>query len=182
MRLLSAITENIFESSKQISINLSTERQALKLLVMKNLIVSLTAMFVTAVAPALVHAADTDPRAEKIFSKQFSGAQNVKWMKLADGYLRVTFVLNGIGAETFFNADAELVGTVRNLFYNQLPLVVMQTVDNEFAGASVIEVKEITNDDGTSYKVVLEQNSKKYLLRLNSLGQITELLKEKLKK
>jgi hypothetical protein len=149
---------------------------------MKNLIVSLTALFVTALTPALVHAADNDPRAEKLFSKQFAGAQNVKWMKLADGYLRVTFVLNGIGAETFFNADAELVGTVRNLFYNQMPLAVMQTVDNKFERASVVEVKEITNDDGTSYKVVLEQKNKKYILRLNSLGQITELQKEKLKK
>jgi hypothetical protein len=149
---------------------------------MKNLIVSLAALFVTAMTPLLAHATDTDPRAEKIFAKQFAGAQNIKWTKLTDGYLSVTFVLNGIGAETFFNADAELIGTVRNLFYNQMPLVVMQTVDNKFTGASVIEVKEITNSDGTCYKVVLEQKNRKCFLRVNSLGQITELQKEKLKK
>ncbi len=149
---------------------------------MKNLIVSLTALVITAATPVLVHASDYDPRAEKTFAREFAGAQNVKWTKLDDGYLRVTFVLNGIGAETFFNSDGELLGTVRNLFYNQLPLVVMQTVDSKFAGSSVIEVKEITNDDGTSYKVMLEQKNKKYSLRLNSLGQITEAERVKVKK
>ena len=149
---------------------------------MKNLIVAAVTMFVTGATPVLAHATDNDPRAEKTFAKQFTGAQNVKWTKLADGYLRVTFVLNGIGAETFFDADGELVGTVRNLFYNQMPLVVMQTVDNRFAGAAVIEVKEITNDQGTSYKLVLEQKEKKYFLKVNSLGQVTQLEKEKLKK
>jgi hypothetical protein len=139
-------------------------------------------LVVTAATPVLVHATDNDPRAEEAFAKQFAGAQNVKWAKLEDGYLRVTFVLNGIGAETFFNTDGELLGTVRNLFYNQLPLVVMQTVDSKFAGASVIEVKEISNEEGTSYKVVLEEKNKKYSLRLNSFGQITEEQREKIKK
>jgi hypothetical protein len=149
---------------------------------MKNLIVSLTALFVTAATPVLAHATDNDPRAEKIFAKQFAGAENVKWMKLNDGYLGVTFVLNGIGAETFFDADGELAGTIRNLFYNQLPLVVMQTVDNKFKAAVVVEVKEITNAEGTHYKVVLEEKNKKYTIRVNSLGQITDVQREKLKK
>jgi hypothetical protein len=149
---------------------------------MKNLIVSLTALVVTAATPVVAHATDTDPRAEKIFARQFAGAENVIWMRLDEGYLRVTFVLNGIGAETFFDADGELVGTVRNLFYNQLPLVVMQTVDNKFKGAVAVEVNEITNADGTSYKIVLEEKNKKYNIRVNSLGQVTEVQRAKLKK
>src|SRR5215831_7134388 len=149
---------------------------------MKNLIVAVTTLIATAVTPTLAHASDIDPRAERVFAKQFAGAQYVKWNTMEDGYLRVTFVLNGIGAESFFNEDGELLGTVRNLFYNQLPLLVMQSVDSKFAGSSILEVKEITNDDGTNYKVILENNGKKYTLKLNSLGQITDSEKQKLRK
>ena len=149
---------------------------------MKNLIVSLAVLVTAGFTPALAHTSDNDPRAEKIFAKQFTGAQNVKWTRLDDGYLRVTFVLNGIGAETFFDADAEVVGTVRSLFYNQLPLSVVQTVNNRFGEASIIEIKEVTNSDGTGYRITLEQNNKKYRIRVNSIGEITELEKEKIKK
>jgi hypothetical protein len=149
---------------------------------MKNLIVSLAAILATGLSPVLAHETNGDPRAEKIFAKEFAGAQNVKWIRLDEGYLRVTFLLNGIAAETFFDADAELLGTVRNLFYNQLPLVVMQTVNKRFVDAVIIEVKEITNTEGTSYKVVLEQKNKKYLVRLDSLGQVSDVQKQNLKK
>ncbi|MFI5130173.1 MAG: hypothetical protein ACHQFX_09290 [Chitinophagales bacterium] len=149
---------------------------------MKSLIVTLAVVLATGVTPLLANATDTDPRAEKIFAQRFAGAQHVKWTSLDDGYLRVTFVLNGIGAESFFDKDAEFLGTVRNLFYSQLPLVVIQGLDSRFGGSSVIEVKEITNIDGASYRVVLEQKDKRYRVRLNSLGEITELVKEKIKK
>jgi len=149
---------------------------------MKNLIVSLAVVLAAGVTPSLAHGTDTDPRAKKIFAQQFAGAQHVKWSSLEDGYLRVTFVLNGVSAESFFDKDAELLGTVRNLFYSQLPLVVIQSLDNRFGGSTVIEVKEVTNIDGTNYKVVLEQKDKKYSVRLNSLGEITDLQKEKIKK
>lgn len=149
---------------------------------MKNLVVSLAVALTTAIIPALAYAGDhTDPRAERKFAGQFTGAQNVKWTRLDDGYLRVTFVLNGVGAESYYDNDAELLGTVRNLFYNQLPLPVVQTIDNKFGAITVIEVKEITNEDGTSYKVVFEQEDKKYTVRLNSLG-ILDVKKEKMKK
>jgi len=149
---------------------------------MKNLIVSLALVLIAGVIPALAHGTDTDPRAEKVFAQKFTGAQNIKWTRLEDGYLRVTFVLNGIAAESFFDRDAELLGTVRNLFYSQLPLTVIQEINNKFGETSVIEVKEITNSDGTSYKVVFELNNRKYSVRLTSLGEILDVQKEKIKK
>ena len=149
---------------------------------MKNLIVSLALAIAAGTTPAMAQVTGTDPRAERVFARNFAGAQNIKWTRLDDGYLRATFVLNGIGAESFFDSDAELVGTVRNLFYNQLPLTVLQTISNRFDEAAVIEVKEITNSDGTSYKVVFEQKNKKYKVRLSSTGEFLDIQKEKIKK
>jgi hypothetical protein len=42
----------------------------------------------------------------------------------------------------------------------------------------VVEVREITNEDGTSYKVVFEKNDKKYSIRVSTLG-IIDVKKEK---
>ncbi|SRR5258706_4348420 len=149
---------------------------------MKNLIVSLAVVVTASLNPVLAHATDSDPRAEKVFSEKFAGAQNIKWTRLDDGYLRVSFVLNGVGAESYFDRDAALVGTVRNLFYGQLPLSVIQTIANKFGETCVIEAKEITNEDGTSYKVIFEQKERKYSVRLSSLGEVMDVQKEKIKK
>jgi hypothetical protein len=149
---------------------------------MKNFIVSLATVLATGLTPVFATGTNDDPRAAKIFAKEFAGAQNIKWTRLDDGYLRVTFLLNGVAAETYFDADAEMLGTIRNLFYNQLPLSVMQTVNNRFRDAVVIDVKEITNAEGTIYKVIFEQKGRKYIVKLDSLGQVTEVQKQKLKK
>jgi hypothetical protein len=146
---------------------------------MKNLIVAV-AIAMTSATPVFASDGGTDPRAEKKFSQQFAGAQHVKWTRLEDGYLRVTFVLNGIGAETYFDKDAELLGTVRNLFYSQLPLAVLQSVENKFGEITVIETKEVTNADGTSYRLIFEQKNKKYTVRLNSLGEIVDIQKKRI--
>ena len=135
---------------------------------MKNLIVSLATVLATGLAPAFAHTTNDNPRAEKVFAQQFAGAENVKWTKLADDYLKASFTLSGIRVEAYFNQDGELQGTLRNLFYNQLPLAVMQTVSHKFNGAVIVEIKEITNNDGTSYYVTLEEGDKKVVLKATS--------------
>ncbi|MBC7948379.1 MAG: hypothetical protein H7Y42_10900 [Chitinophagaceae bacterium] len=53
----------------------------------------------------------------------------------------------------------------------------MQSVSNRYAQAVIIEVKEITNHEGTSYRVLLEQKEKKYSVKFSSLGDVTEAVK-----
>jgi hypothetical protein len=154
-------------------------RQALNLFVMKNL---LTVLFITIAAGFTSAHAGENPSAEKEFEKKFTGAENVRWTKLSDGFSKVSFTLNGIRAESYFDQDAELVGTLRNLFYNQLPLPVMQSLSNHFTNAVVIEITEISNADGTSYKVTLENGEKNYILRMDSRGGIIDQQKIRVKK
>ena len=67
-----------------------------------------------------------------------------------------------------------MVGSIRDLFYDQLPLTVMKSVDRRFAAAIVHDVREISNQEGTYYKMTLELNKKKYKLTVNQAGEITE--------
>lgn len=143
---------------------------------MKNFVLSL---FVILVAGA-VHASEHDPRTEREFARQFSGAENVKWFELEDGYQKAVFTLNGIRAEAYYDANAQFLGSARNLFFNQLPLSVMQTVNNKYSDATVISVMEIITTNGIHYNIVIEQKEKKYRLKLDSIGSVLE--KERLKK
>jgi len=115
---------------------------------------------------------------EQNFAKQFAGAEFVKWSSVED-LQKATFILAGIRTEAYYNQDGELLGSLRNLFYTQLPLSVMQTLNSKFEGAVVIEIMEISNLEGTSYKIVLEQKDKKYSTRITNTGEVVSKTKIK---
>ena len=140
---------------------------------MKNLLVTFAVVLATGVAPVLADGKDTDPKTEAVFARQFAGAENVRWTVVDSDHKKVTFTLGGTRAEAYFNDEGELLGTIRNIFYSKLPLLVMQSINSRYADPVIIEVKEITNNDGTSYRVVFEQKNKKYSLKLNSMGDVT---------
>lgn len=117
---------------------------------------------------------NSEPDAKKEFSKQFAGAANVIWSVVQADLAKVSFTWAGHRAEAYYNSNAELIGTVRGLFYEQLPLAIIRTVDTKFKAPVILEVREISNEEGTSYVVVMERKDKKYKVRLNSQGSIIE--------
>lgn len=139
---------------------------------MKRKLVTLTLAFVMIGATAF---ATNGPKvSEKIlasFNKEFPGAQHVKWNESND-YLSAVFVLSDFRAEAWFDVNGELLGTSRDLLYNQLPLAVMRSIESRFPDASPIEVKEITNSNGTSYRLVLDTKKVKYTVKSNADGEI----------
>src|ERR1700754_4850860 len=70
------------------------------------------------------------------FQKEFKGATNVNWVagKELD---KVAFVLNESRIEAYFAHDGEFVGSVRNVLYSQLPLVVLKRIREHYADAPV---------------------------------------------
>lgn len=122
----------------------------------------------------------SDPKAEQVFKRQFAGAQNISWSKTEEGLLKVNFVWAGHSTVAYFNDKTEIVATVRSLFYDQLPLTIIRAVESKYKSPVIIEVREISNEEGTNYALVLEEKTKKYRIRLNSMGEV--LSKEKIKK
>src|ERR1044071_6286203 len=76
-----------------------------------------------------------DPRIISAFEKEFSFAQNVKW-QIKDDLIQVNFLINEQAVTAWYNSDAELVMTARNILYNQLPISVIKSLDKEYPGAS----------------------------------------------
>ena len=128
---------------------------------------------------ALANGPDPDQDVLELFKKEFSSAQQVSWSRQGD-YDKATFVLAGRRAIAYFNAEGELEGSVRDIFFDQLPLAVMTAVDKRFADADIIDVREINNAEGTHYKIRLTAKSKKYSVKVDpsgSIGDVEKLVK-----
>jgi hypothetical protein len=119
-------------------------------------------------------ATNVDPKILSAFQKEFSFAKNVKWEK--EGNLaRVVFLLNDQGITAWYNADAELVTTARNILYNQLPISVMRSLDKDYSGAEILGITEISRNDETYYQIRADKRGKKLLLKANPSGNIIVL-------
>jgi hypothetical protein len=144
---------------------------------MKKIIIAISFAVLAGATPAL---AAEGPK--EVFSQKFTGAENVKWTRLSGEYEKVSFTLGGTRAEAYFTSEGELLGSVRNLIYNQLPLAVMQTLSNQYRGAVVTEITEVNNADGTGYRIVFELKNKKYVVKMDNMGNLTELRKHRIRK
>ena len=121
---------------------------------------------------------NVDPKILSAFQKEFSFAKNARWEE--EGSLsRVIFSLNDQGIIAWYNSDAELVTTARNILYNQLPISVMRSLDKAYEGADVFGIVEISRNDETYYQMRVDKKGKKFLLKAGASGNITVLKKIK---
>lgn len=107
------------------------------------------------------------------FKKEFPAAAYLKWDKYQD-YFRATFVLNDHRTEAWFSSEGELLGTVRDLLFDQLPLTVMKNVGKKFPAAYFYEVREVSNTNGTTYQMVAGTKKAKYKLSATPDGEVTK--------
>lgn len=144
---------------------------------MKKLFIAMT-VCLTGTMPAAFAGNDPGPGQLVLesFKKEFVNAEQASWDKQEE-FDKVTFMLAGSRAVAYFTPQGELAGSVRDLFFNQLPLAVMTAVDKRFPEASVFDVREISNENGTSYRITLEEKNKKKVVRLDAAGRISEVEK-----
>jgi len=144
---------------------------------MKKNIISLSMLLTITIATvAATPATAPDPRVEKVFKKEFAGAEYVKWSEDA-GYISVSFVLNSHRIQAWFSKKGDLLGSIRGISYNQLPMLVISSLQARFTEPVVIEITEVTNSEGTNYKVLLENKDKKYKVSIKPDGSIKETQK-----
>ena len=144
---------------------------------MKKTFVTLFALLAIGITVAFAHPiTNVDPKILSAFQKEFSFAKNVKWEE--EGNLtRVIFLLNDQGIVAWYNSDAELVTTARNILYNQLPISVMRSLDKEYSGADILGITEISRNDETYYQIRADRKNKKFLLKASPSGNIIVLKK-----
>ena len=146
---------------------------------MKKTFVTLFVFLAIGITAALADPITTaDPNILSAFQKEFSFAKNVKW-EVEGNLARVIFSLNDQGITAWYNSDAELITTARNILYNQLPISVMRSLDKAYEGADVFGIVEISRNDETYYQMRVDKKGKKFLLKAGASGNITVLKKIK---
>lgn len=145
---------------------------------MKKYLVSLTLMFTIASSAIAGNDPASEEKAKENFKKEFTGAESVVWKESGD-YYKVSFVFRGNPVEAYFNAEGELVGSARIVQLYELPLNIQTSFTKRFNDADVLDVLEVNNAEGTSYRFTFRQNDKKYQVKLDNDGNISS--KEKVK-
>jgi hypothetical protein len=146
---------------------------------MKRVFLSLSLMLTVAVTTFANDETGVNDLVRQSFKKEFARAEYVTWSDMGT-YFKATFILGGHRAEAYFNTEGVFAGSVRDLFYDQLPLAVIKTVDSKFTDAGILDVREVASPEETTYRITLEMDGKKYCLKVNTGGNITET--EKVKK
>ena len=144
---------------------------------MKKIILSLTFVFAAGLGLAFANP-EPEPNYKVLegFKKEFPTAQQVTWTVMGD-FEKATFVYGGRRVVAYFTKDGALEGSVRDMFYDQLPLAAMTAVAKRFVDPEVLEVWEVNNNEGTRYRIRLTAKGRDFSLKVDPDGNISDVIK-----
>jgi hypothetical protein len=139
---------------------------------MKKSIIVFSAILTVITATAFVGAKPGGNPAEATFQKEFNGATNVKWTEGKD-VISASFILSDSRIIAYFSSDGELLGTARNVLFNQLPLAVVKEINNHFGDAPISDITEYTSGLATYYGMYVDTPTKHLKVKITSEGDVT---------
>jgi len=145
---------------------------------MKRSIIVFAAILTVITTTAFVGAKPGGNPAEATFQKEFSGATNVEWTQAKD-VISVSFVLSDSRILAYFTPDGELIGTARNVLFNQLPLAVIKEINNRYGNAPISDIIEYTSGMDTFYAMYVDTPTKHLKIKVTAEGDVTVQQKTK---
>lgn len=98
------------------------------------------------------------------FNKAFKNAAEVKW-NAAGAYYKADFVLNGQYVNAYYDNNANLVAVTRNVSSFQLPITLQAKLKASYETYWISDLFELSNEDGVSYYVTVEDGESKITLK-----------------
>lgn len=139
---------------------------------MKKILIAVAILFTVGCSVSYATGKDKiNPRIIAVFQKEFIGVSSVSW-SVSENLVKANFVYNSVRTEAYFNNDAELVGTARNVLFNELPLSVMKQIDQRFGSIPVYDIVEYSCNGETVYSMTAERASKKLRIKANLAGEV----------
>ena len=138
---------------------------------MKRSIIVFSAILLVITATAFVGAKPGGNPAEATFQKEFNGATNVQWTEGKD-VISATFILSDSRIIAYFTNDGELLGTARNVLFNQLPLAVVKEINNRYGNAPIADITEYTSGLQTYYAMYVDTPTKHLKIKITSEGDV----------
>jgi hypothetical protein len=104
------------------------------------------------------------------FNNDFATAKEVTW-KSVNGFYKASFIYNEQHLTAFYSVEGSLLGLARNISSLDLPMNLQTSLKKEYGGRWISELFELSNEDGTSYYITLEQADSKVVLKSENGGQ-----------
>src|SRR3990170_6245885 len=104
------------------------------------------------------------------FNKEFAGAKEVQWTNTND-YYKAAFVYNGQNVNAFYQLDGGLIAITRNISSLELPINLQTNLKNSYSKYWISDLFEVSNNEGTSYYITVENADSKIVLKSSGAGQ-----------
>ena len=137
---------------------------------MKKILISLSMIVIIGSANAHAnHSTTANWRMKETFKQEFAGAASVQWMA-EEEYNVARFELMGHTVMAYFDNDGELIGSMKDMLFSQLPIAVIRSINKHFDEPVSFVVHEISNPEGTFYWLKFDAQNKHYHVKMDANG------------
>jgi hypothetical protein len=112
------------------------------------------------------------------FKSSFKDATEVEW-KAKENFYQAQFAMNGQYINAYYDCDGKLMAMTRNISTTQLPIGLQTTLRSEADGYWISDLFEVSNEEGTSYYVTLENADSKVILKSSGNNEWTNFQKQR---
>jgi hypothetical protein len=112
------------------------------------------------------------------FKKDFVTAREVKWQKESN-YVKATFKMYGQVMFAYYNESGELIGLVRNILSDKLPINLMTDLKKNYNDRWISDLFEMASEGQSTYYVTLETADETLVLKSNSTNGWSVYKREK---
>lgn len=112
------------------------------------------------------------------FEVAFKQASDVSWAANKD-YIKATFVLSNIRMEALYNFDGDLIGTVKGITPEELPVNAKRAFAKKYEGYTVKEAIRFEGNEEGAYFISAENEKELVVLKVNDNSNVSVMKSRK---
>jgi len=137
---------------------------------MKRILTILTVVLSISLSSFAAGDEKVSPLVLKSFNSSFKDATEVEW-KAKENFYQAQFAMNGQYITAYYDCDGKMMAMTRNISTTQLPIGLQTALRNESGSYWISDLFEVSNEDGTSYYVTLENADTKLVLKSSGASE-----------
>jgi hypothetical protein len=134
---------------------------------MKKMMLALAMILTIGTSTTFAREENVSKQVLRSFNNEFATAEEVSWT-VGSNYYKAAFSLNGQKVFAYYSHEGKLLGVARYISSLQLPLQLLTELKTGHSNYWISDLFEVSNEDGTSYYVTLENADSVVMLKSGS--------------